>query len=260
VSGGGVRLVVDGGCAVLELDRPDQLNAVDSAMADSVVSACEELAPRDDVRIVVLRGRGRVFSAGGDIHEFRDLAQRPEDDRREALDRYVRMLDALEGLPQLTVAVVHGLAAGMGVSLVSRCDIALAGESARFALPELSIGLVPGLVLLDAERVMPDKQARDWLVTGRPRTAEQAREAGLVSRVVPDADLESAVSDLVTTVTSGPPCALRTTFDLYRAVQADRNGAARQLAVQEAVLSLGSAEAHEGFAAFAERRPPGWPS
>jgi methylglutaconyl-CoA hydratase len=135
--------------------------------------------------------------------------------------------------------------------------VALAAESARFALPELSVGLVPALVLLDAERVMPDKQARDWLVTGEARSAEEARGAGLVSRVVADADLESAVSDLVTTVTTGPPSAQRATVDLYRAVQRDR-GRAADLVVREAVVSLGSAEAHEGFAAFAERRTPRW--
>lgn len=257
---GGARLTVDGACAILELNRPDQRNAVDSAMADAVLRACETLAERPDVRIMLLRGRGPVFCAGGDIHEFRDLAQRSEGDRREALGRYVRMLDAIESLPQLTVAVVHGLAAGLGVSFASRCDIALAGESARFVLPELSIGLVPGLVLLDAERVMPDKQARDWLVTGKPRTADEACRVGLLSRVVPDDDLESAVYELITTVASSPPTALRTTIDLYKAVQADRDGAARHRAVREAAASLASPEAHEGFTAFAERRRPEWSS
>ena len=256
---GAVQVLVEGGCAVLELDRPHRHNALNRGMIQTLTEACEQLQDRDDVRVVVLRGCGPSFCVGGDIREFRDLADQSQEERRATLSAQVRILDALGALRQVTVVVVQGLAAGFGVSLVARCDVVLAGRSAEFALLELVIGVVPAFVLLDVQRSMPDKQARDWLLTGERRTAEQARDAGLVSRVVDDADLDDAAAALVTALTGAAPRALRRTVELYEELRGNAETAELR-ALDEAVQGLVTPEAREGIAAFLERRPPVWPA
>jgi methylglutaconyl-CoA hydratase len=170
------------------------------------------------------------------------------------------MLDALGALPQVTVAVVHGVAAGLGVSLVSRCDLAVAADTARFLLPELAIGIVPSLVLVDALRAMPDKRARDWLLTGGQRTAAEALAAGLLSRVVAEPDLPGEAERIVAALGGTARDALRRTVEFLAEVGAADPRERGALSVREAGVAMGSPAAREGIQAYLERRAPRWPA
>jgi methylglutaconyl-CoA hydratase len=255
-----VSVRVEGRVARVSLARPERRNAVNRAMVADLHAVCTELAGRDDVDVLVLDGTGPSFCAGGDIDEFTELAELAVDECADVFAGHVAMLDALGALPQVTVAVVHGVAAGLGVSLVSRCDLAVAGASARFLLPELAIGIVPSLVTVDALRVMPAKRARDWLLTGGLRGAAEALEAGLLSRVVPDEDLVAEADRIVAALTGTAGTALRRTVEFLGEVGEAEPGERGALSVEEASVAMGSAEAREGIRAFLERRPPRWPS
>ncbi|HEY0487324.1 MAG TPA: enoyl-CoA hydratase-related protein [Mycobacteriales bacterium] len=255
-----VSVRVSGRCARVSLARPERRNAVNRAMVADLHAAFDELSARDDVAVVVLDGIGPGFCAGGDIDEFTTLAELPPDECERVFAGHAAMLDALGALPQVTVAVVHGVAAGLGVSLVSRCDLAVAAASARFVLPELAIGIVPSLVLVDAVRVMPAKRARDWLLTGGQRGAAEALAAGLLSRVVTDEELAAEVDRIVAALTGTAGTALRRTVEFLGEVSAAEPGPRGELAVREAGLAMGTPEAREGIRAYRERRAPRWPS
>jgi methylglutaconyl-CoA hydratase len=250
---------IEGRCARVSLARPDRRNAVNRAVVDALSEVFADLAGRDDVDVLVLDGLGPSFCAGGDIEEFTRLARLSPDECARVFAGHVAMLDALGALPQVTIAVVHGVAAGLGVSLVSRCDLAVAADTARFLLPELAIGVVPSLVLVDALRVMPEKRARDWLLTGGQRTAAEALAAGLLSRVVPEADLAAEAERIVAALGATGRGALRRTVAFLAEVSATDPRDRGALAAREAGVAMGSAEATEGIQAYLERRSPRWP-
>jgi methylglutaconyl-CoA hydratase len=253
-----VEVKIEERCAWVSLARPDRRNAVDRHMVAALRDVFDDMAHRDDVDALVLRGLGPSFCAGGDIAEFRELAELNAAECEAVFAGHVAMLDALGSLPQVTVAAVHGVAAGLGVSLVSRCDLAVAASSARFLLPELAIGVVPSLVLVDALRVMPDKRARDWLLTGGLRSAAEALAAGLLSRVVEEADLAAEVDRIVASLGGTSPVALRRTVALLGEVADAAPEARAAISTREAGAAMGRAEAREGVQAYLERRPPRW--
>jgi methylglutaconyl-CoA hydratase len=260
VTGPVVSVRVADRCARVSLARPERRNAVNRAMVAGLRDVFTELAGRDDVDVVVVDGLGASFCAGGDIDEFAELAELGAEECDRVFTGHVAMLDALGALPQVTVAAVHGVAAGLGVSLVSRCDLAVAAGSARFLLPELAIGIVPSLVLVDAVRVMPDKRARDWLLTGGQRTAADALAAGLLSRVVDDEELSAEVERIVASLVGTDRTALRRTVEFLGEVTAAAPSDRGRLSVREAAVAMGSPEAREGIAAYREKRSPRWPS
>lgn len=178
-----LRYTVRGAVAVVALDRPDRLNAYDTAMRDDLyaVLAAADLDP--SVRVLVLRGRGRAFSAGGDLREF-GSAPSPVVARavRWQRDVWSRLL----AVRAITVAAVHGLAVGGGMEMALLCDLCLAADDARFALPETGRGMIPGVA---GTQTLPRRlglgRALDLTLTGRWVDARGARSAGLVARVVP---------------------------------------------------------------------------
>lgn len=256
---GPVVVTVEGRHARVELNRPHRHNAVDSATVRALHRTWQELSRRHDVQVVTLTGRGPSLCAGADIDEFRRLASISTSEREAVFNEHVDMLEALGRLPQVTVAVAHGVTAGLGFSLLSRCDIAIAARSARFLLPELTLGVVPALVLVDVQRTMGEKAGKDWLLTGSQRSAAEALQVGLVSRVADDDQLADAVAAIVAGLAAGPPASLRRAIALYHEVAAADCELARRLAVSGSAAAIVSEEAQEGVAAFLERRPPRWP-
>ncbi|MCW2612537.1 MAG: putative enoyl-coA hydratase protein [Cryptosporangiaceae bacterium] len=255
-----IAVRIDGRCARVSLARPDRRNAVNRAVVAGLSEVFADLARRDDVDVLVLDGQGPSFCAGGDIEEFTELARLGAAECERVFAGHVAMLDALGALPQVTVAVVHGVAAGLGVSLVSRCDLAVAADTARFLLPELAIGIVPSLVLVDALRAMPDKWARDWLLTGGQRTAAEALAAGLLSRVVAEPDLPGEAERIVAALGGTARDALRRTVEFLAEVGAADPRERGALSVREAGVAMGSPAAREGIQAYLERRAPRWPA
>lgn len=198
----------DDGVAWLTLNRPDVLNAANMAMRDEMWSALEAIRDDPDIRVAVFRGAGeRAFSAGADITEFGTSPSYV--DARAA--RHERDLWGLMlSITKPFVAAIHGIAYGAGCELALCCDIRIASDDARFALPEVNLGYIPsagGTQMLP--RTIPPGIAREMVLSGEPIDAQRALAIGLITRVVPGAELQAEAETIAAKLASQPQDALR---------------------------------------------------
>ncbi len=196
-----VRHERTGGVSHVWLDRPEKLNALNRAVLDGLSAVVDELSDDLSVRVVVLRGEGRAFSAGADLSAVTGAGagNRSWAQRRHASGRWQRLLDRFEALPQVTVAALHGHCIGGAVLLASACDLRIGDETLELRIPELAIGIpltwggVPRLV-----REIGLPLTRDLVMTGRTMDADEALRCGLIQRLEPlDAGLETIVGELL---------------------------------------------------------------
>lgn len=242
-------LTRDGAVARLTLERPEARNALSRAMADALEGALERLASDDEARVVVVAGRGRSFCAGADIAEMPTL--RPEEAETLA-SRWQRIMDGFAALPQVTIAAVQGHALGGGLMLAIAQDLRVAEASARFGLPEVTLGFNPGYGIARLLDIAGGAHARDLMLTARSVDAAEAQRLGLVTRVVPDGTLESATTTLALEVARSPRGGLAATKAITAALRAGRPGTE-----PHAYGALRAApEAQARIAAFLARRRP----
>jgi enoyl-CoA hydratase len=199
-----VRYGVEGGVATLTLDRPEARNALNRAMCDDIVAAAA--TARDDaaVKLVLVRGNGPVFCAGADLKERKGMGADAVRARR--LAAYAAYA-AIESLPMPVIAVVQGPAIGSGCEIAAACDFVIATPSATFATPESLRGTIGATQRLP--RILGKPLAKDMMFTGRKLGAEEARAAGLVTRVVAPGDLDAVIADVAKTIVGAPQEALR---------------------------------------------------
>lgn len=196
------------GVAVLTMNRPEKLNAMDQAWFRELRDLMGSLGVDDDVRAVVLTGSGRAFSAGGDIDMFAGLdgdVARVRPHLRLVYDAFC----SVERCAVPVIAAVNGLAYGGGTELALACDVVLAAESARFAFKEPTVGLTPGYGVVRGPEVMGRHWTRYLALTGREVDASRAERAGLVQEVHPDADLLPAAVALATEIAAHSPLAVQ---------------------------------------------------
>lgn len=251
-----VRWTVADGVATLTLDRPDAGNALDPALVTDLGAAVAEIAARDDVRAVLLRAEGRMFSVGGDIGFFAGAPDRGAAIGALADDLHAG-LRALLALDVPIVAAVQGPAAGAGMSLTTLADIVVAGEAATFTVAYTAVGLTPdGGASWTLPRLVGPRRAADLMLRNPRLKAADALAIGLVTEVVPDEQLAERAADVARQLADGPTEALRATRRLLR------EGATRSLddqfdAERESIARrAASAEGGEGIGAFLERRAP----
>ncbi len=244
-------LVVDGAIAHLTLERPEALNALNREMAAHLESALAWLEAAREVTAVVLSGRGRAFCAGNDIVEMPDLAAA----EAEALSRrWQDIMDRFARLPQVTIAVVHGHALGGGCMLAAAQDLRIADTSARFGLPEVTLGSNPSYGIARLLDVMGGAHARDLLLTGRTIDAAEAHRMGLVTRVVPDDALDKSAAALAAEIAQHPRAGLAAAKAIVADIRAGRSGAE----APAYAATLGSdAEARARIAEFIARKKEG---
>jgi len=247
-----VRREARGPVALLVLDRPKALNALDSAMLRALAARCAELAGDGSVRAVVLTGEGRAFAAGADIAEMRGH------DALEA-ERFSRLghatLAALEALAVPVIAAVNGYALGGGCELALACDWIYASERSRFGQPEVGLGLVPGFggTTRLVRRVGP-AWAKELVLSGEPIDAATALRIGLVQEVVePGHQLARAVA-LAETIAAQAPLGVYATLASSRAAIPSAEHAAASRLMPDLKPIMGSADVAEGMRAFMERR------
>lgn len=249
------------GIETLTLDRPQARNALSAELVTRLTDAFAALSGDSGVRAVVLRGAGEVFCAGADIGEMRQAGSAAPAQNEADARRFAGMLEALERLPQPTVAVVNGAAMGGAVGLVACCDIALASAGARFALSEVRLGLVPAMISPYVIRAIGLRQARRWFLTGEAMDAAQARVLGLVHEVAEPAALPALAERLLEALLLGAPGAQREIKRLIRHVTGRSDAADATMLADTAgwiARIRASGEAREGLTAFLERRKPGW--
>jgi methylglutaconyl-CoA hydratase len=192
----------------LTLNRPEKRNALDAATIAGLTAALERAELDPAVRVVAVRGAGRDFCAGADLDELLASADRSAEDNEESAGRLGAVYCAIRRLPHPVVAVVHGRALAGGAGLATACDLVLAGGSAQFGYPEVQRGFVPAMVMTILRRLAGEKRAFDLVATGRVLSAAEALDAGLVSRVVPDAELDAAAATLLAQLAGSSASAL----------------------------------------------------
>jgi enoyl-CoA hydratase/carnithine racemase len=193
-----VRRDDDNGVAILTLNTPHNRNALSLAMIEAVIAALDDIANDNKARVVVLAGAGQALSAGHDLREMqahRNDCDRGRDYYVELFARCAALMQAVVALPKPVIAAVEGIATAAGCQLVAACDLAVAGENARFGLSGVNYGLFCSTPLVAVGRAVPRKQAMEMALTGSLYSAREAERFGLVNRVVPEGGaLEEALA------------------------------------------------------------------
>ena len=245
------------GIGWLTLSRPEALNALDKATGEELLDALEELRDDESVRVVVLTGAGRAFSAGGDLKEMARAGDLPEEHFEELLATLNRTVLTLAELPKPVIAAVNGVAAGLGFNLALAADVRVAARSAEFTQAFLKIGLIPdggGTFLLP--RLVGWARAAELILTARTVSSEEALALGLVNEVVDDAEFESAVETWARRFAAAPTAAIgRVKQLLVHSVTADLKSQLR-FEREMQIASGRTADFREGVSAFFEKRAP----
>jgi enoyl-CoA hydratase/carnithine racemase len=244
--------------AVVSLNRPDQLNPIDGTVLAAMDSVIDRLAGDDRVRAVLVTGRGRAFSAGGDLKAYLSLQRDPVAFPRFVADLH-RIFGRLRTLSVPVVALVNGVTAAGGLELLLHCDLAFAAESARIGDGHLNFGQMGGGgVLTLLPRTVGRARAVELILSGRFLPAAEALEWGLVSRVVPDDQLLDAGLEFCAEVAAKSPLAVANAKQVLNQLWADNGSLEAGLRYElerDAYYCLTSEDAPEGLAAFSEKRP-----
>jgi methylglutaconyl-CoA hydratase len=253
-----VRYELDGPAAVITLTRADKRNALSRALIEAIGDAFTKAKNDAAARCVILTAEGPVFCAGMDLAELQETVSRPRDASAAWDDalRLARVYDLIYTLDKPTLAVVPGAAVAGGAGLVTVCDLAIAGEEARFGYPEVRRGLVAAMVMPHLMRHVGERMARYLLLTGDLIDARTALAAGLVNEVHPAVKLTERARELARSIAEGGPEALRKTKEFLHRFSH------QSLSVEEA--AKGSAEprltdeCQQGLRAFFAKQPPPW--
>ncbi|MBV9212930.1 MAG: enoyl-CoA hydratase/isomerase family protein [Actinobacteria bacterium] len=249
--------VGDGGVATIALDDPDTRNSLSNDLLGELIDAFEAARVDATVRCVVLTStHDRVFSSGGNVAQF--AADTPLVHRHFATDRFVRLFGLIGGLgkPSLCSANGHVLAGALGLALA--CDLIIASETAEFGTPEINLGLFPFMIMALIYRNVPRKRANEMLLLGERISAAEARDAGIVNRVVPAGELDAAVDDWSRKLASKSPVVMRLGKDaMFRQQDMALQDALEFLQAQLSI-ELSTEDAVEGVKAFFEKRDPQW--
>jgi enoyl-CoA hydratase/carnithine racemase len=245
----------DGPYVTITLNRPEKRNALAMDVMVELTEAFAEVG-RSDALGVILAANGPVFSAG---HNFGDMAGASADEARHLFDVCTRMMDTVQTIPQVVIARVHALATAAGCQLVATCDLAIAAESAGFAIPGGKGGLFCHTPLVAVARNIGRKHALEMALTGDAITAATAAEWGLINRVVPDAELDAATLDLLRRATRGSAHSKALGKQGFYAQVGLEQSHAYTFAGDLMARAAVTPEAQEGIAAFLEKRHPNFP-
>lgn len=248
---------------IATFNRPQARNALNAVIIDGLFALCSRLREDASVRVLVLRGAGGTFCAGGDIREFAAQLIAPEpspgaaDPVAIANRRFGALLLALDALPQVVVSVVEGAAFGGAMGFIAVSDVAIAARDAKFSLSEATLGLPPAQIGPFVVRKIGLFNARRFALTGARFGALDAQQAGLVDRVAPPAEIDEALASALNDIGRCEPAAIAATKRIL---------ANAGLGVAPETLDAAAAEfarclrgaGRTGAAAFAEKRPPPW--
>jgi enoyl-CoA hydratase/carnithine racemase len=235
----------------IRMNRPEKKNALTMAMYTAFAEAIRAADGDAGVRVILIEGAGDAFTAGNDLQDF--LAHAPQGGPRPVLD----FLQVFSHAAKPIVAAVHGVAVGVGTTMLAHCDLVYAAEGARFSMPFVNLGLCPenaSSFLLPS--ICGYQRAAELLMFGEPFDAAKAREVGLVNAVVPLAELGATATAAAEKLAAKPPASLRLTKRLLRRAWMPEIEAALDAESKAFAERLSSPEAKEAFTAFFEKRAP----
>ena len=247
------------GVAQVTMSRPAVFNAFDEAMIGELDAAFAQLADDPAVRVIVLAGAGKHFSAGADLQWMQRASAATREWNLDDARRFAAMLYRIECCPKPTLARVQGAALGGGVGLAAACDIAIAADNAAFSVSEAKFGILPAVIGPYVTNAVGRRQAK-WLALTTARIdAARALAIGLVQQVTPPDGLDAAVDATVRELLAGGPDAQREIKQLFGGLEVGPiTPEVRELTAQTISRVRGTAEAREGFDAFLDKRPANW--
>jgi enoyl-CoA hydratase len=245
-----VKFSIEGKIARITLNRSEKLNALDPDMLAALEDALGEVEQAREVRVIILEAAGeKAFCVGADILAWTALS--PLDMWSQWVHRGHRVFDRLERAKQPVICAIQGFAYGAGLELALACDIRIVSEAARFAMPEVKLGTVPGWGGTERlPKLVGIARAKQMIFTGEPIAAEVAERWGLANEVVPAASLGDRVTGLAEKIAGNAPVAVQTAKQLIA------NSSSAALESLAAAVNAFSDDAKEGLAAFREKRPP----
>lgn len=250
----------EGAIARITLNRPEVRNAFDDLLIEELTDTLERTERDPRLRLVILSANGSAFSAGADLNWMRRTADYSWEENFADAKRLGRLMQTLDQLALPTLARVQGAALGGGVGLIAACDIAVAADTAFFALSEVKVGLIPAVISPYVVAAIGARAARRYFLTGERISAHEALRLGLIHEVVASERLDERIDELAQALLDNGPQAVRAAKRLVRAPERGAIDAAalieemaRRTAEQRA-----SPEGKEGVAAFLEKRQPDW--
>jgi len=252
--------IYEPGIATLTMNRPELHNAFDDLLIADLTAELKRLEADEAVRVVLLAGSGRSFSAGADLNWMRRMADYSREQNLADALGLAELMQTLNSLSKPTIALVQGAAYGGGVGLVACCDLAIATRRASFCLSEVKLGLIPAVISPYVMAAIGPRACRRYFLTAEPFNADQAQRIGLLHEVVEDEEaLLSRGMELAALLLKNGPQAMAAAKELiamvsFRPLDDDLIGdTAGRIADRRA-----SAEGREGLTAFLEKRTPGW--
>ena len=254
-----VQIDIAGSIAWVWMNRPVVHNALNEAMIADLTRAFTSLGQNSDVRVIVLSGRGKSFSAGADVESMKRMGAAPLDLNLEDARQLAELFRTIAFAPKPTIARVNGAAIGGGLGLVAACDIAIASSTAVFAVSEVRLGLIPSTIAPYVVRAIGSRAARRLFQTGERIAVVQAEKIGLVHETVDPDQLDRSVEAAIANLLAGAPLAQLAAKDLIHAVAGQPITSDLIEDTAHRIANVRSTpEACEGLAAFLEKRSPYW--
>jgi enoyl-CoA hydratase len=249
-----IVLTKESGVALIQFNRPEVLNAINMKLMEELVSTLEELDKENDIRCIILTGNEKAFAAGADIKEMAEASAMEMLQR----DQFARW-DRIRKIKKPIIAAVSGFALGGGCELAMTCDIILASESAKFGQPEITIGVIPGAGGTQRlTRAVGKYKAMEMVLTGSMITAEEAKQWGLVVKVVPNEYLVDEAKNLAKIIASKPPVAVKLAKEaVLKSFDTTIEGGL-EFERKNFYMLFASEDQKEGMKAFVEKRKPEW--
>jgi enoyl-CoA hydratase/carnithine racemase len=251
---------VRGAAARITLNRPEKRNPLGPTTIGELLHALDRAKADAAVRVIVLTGAGKVFSAGGDLSSMGSGGTPLQAGGSESTKpgSFVDLNVAMTRVGKPTIAMVNGHALAGGLGLVVACDVAIAADDAQLGTPEINVGLWPMMIMATIFRNVPRKRGLELIMTGDKISAAQAAEMGLITRAVPKDRLEAEVDALAAKLAGKSPLVMRMGLEAFYRVQDMELEPALQHLQAQLVAVLGTEDAREGLTAFLEKRAPEW--
>ncbi|MEJ2594582.1 MAG: enoyl-CoA hydratase-related protein [bacterium] len=241
------------------LNRPDVRNAMDEQMITELTTAFHDAGDNQNVRAIILRGRGKSFCAGADLNYMKSIAEFGFDENVKDAQKLAALFQTVYLCPVPTIAMVHGAAFGGANGLLAACDIVIAEENTKFAFSEVKLGIAPATISPFVIRRIGEYGARELMVTGKRFNAREALKWKLVNHVTEESTFEQMMEEIVQHILSAGPVAVRETKQLIRQVDASNPVEELMKHTAQMIARLrGSAEGREGMSSFLEKRKPKW--
>jgi enoyl-CoA hydratase/carnithine racemase len=245
----------EGPVGYLTLNNPSKINALSKKMIGEMIHLLTALSTDESIKVIVIRAAGRHFCAG---HDLSEMLGRGVKEYKFIFDQCTRMMQLIHDIPQPVIAQVQGVATAAGCQLVAWCDLVVAEEGARFATPGVKIGLFCTTPMVAITRAIGRKAAMEMLLTGRFFPASEAKELGLVNRVVPLEDLDGETYKMAMQIAEASRLVLGIGKQGFYAQVDQPDDAALDYAKHTITMNLMAEDAQNGIAAFIEKKTPEW--